>query len=163
MSVKFTTKFQTSTAGNLHGQENEVIMQAARAGALAKVFPPQPAWSAIAGQFADQDTSLQRFPEVVMEVLRQTEAARGGCHPLTTAERQNMRAQIISMMGGTPTAGYVTLVNVIVGLRSDFDVPTPPASKSASDKFAGFKPQVEEITKWVVESIRARTSAGRSR
>jgi hypothetical protein len=163
MPVKFTRNFQTRAAGNLHGSENEEIMKAARAGTLAKDFPPQPAWSSIAALFADQNTDLQRFPEVVMEVMRQTVAARGGCHPLTTAERKQMRAQILSTMGGQPTAGFVTLLNVIVGLEPDFDVPTPPASKSAGDRFAGFKPQVEELTKWVVETIKARTSAGRGR
>jgi hypothetical protein len=102
-------------------------------GPVEKTFPDQPSQAAIESQVTNQDTSLAiKQLAASVERVRQTIAPDFGSHELTTAEKQKLRGQIITTMlgGNAAPPWFVSLVNVAVKLKADFDVPTPPASKS---------------------------------
>lgn len=102
---------------------------------VAKTFPDQPGQASIEALVQNQDTALviQQLAGLI-ERTRQTIAPDFGSHELTTAEKQKLRDQIITEMlkrKQPPPPWFVTLVDIAVKLKTDFDYPKPPASKSA--------------------------------
>jgi hypothetical protein len=103
-------------------------------GTAAKSYDVQPGQASIERLVENQDTALvvQQLADKIAGV-RQTIRPDFGSHELTTAEKQQLRDQIITtMLGGKPSPSWFgTLVDVAVKLKPDFNYPKPLASKSA--------------------------------
>lgn len=133
MSEKLTRNFQTRTAGNLHTPENEAMMKSSRNGTFAKDFHVAADMTQVYELLDNQDTDgvLRLLAPVLEEKYKQTVAARSGSHTLTTAEKQQLATEIIDTMfrGNAPPPWFVTVVDIAVRLKADWDVPMPERSK----------------------------------